>query len=133
MTEIRVRRLMKRRERVNTVQRWLSTSSYGCVSDSFYVYPLFKQTLPCVCACVCVRTCVCVRVCVVFVLLLQRPRHILEACCRGVVAVPRHTSEGDQTDGKWGKEGTEMRKRRISCRLKLLTPTRAHLFMLYHS
>ena len=87
LTGVHVRGLMKRRVTVNIVQRCLS---WVFVTDPFHVCvsPPF-QTFG---------------VCCVFVSLLQRSRHILEACRRGVVAIPRHAPERDQNRQEVGGE-----------------------------
>ena len=130
LTGTHVRRLMKCRVIVNTVQRWVSAFHMGvCVTHPSHVcIPIFKRFFFFffwVCACVCVCVCVCVRV--VLVLLLQCSRHILEARRRGVVAIPRHTPERDQTSRKSGRTGTERKRKKISRFPKLPTRTRMRL------
>lgn len=108
LTGTHVRRLMKCRVIVNTVQRWVSAFHMGvCVTHPSRVcIPIFKRFFWGVCVCVCA--------CVVLILLLQRSRHILEARRCGVVAIPRHTPERDQTSRKSVRTGTERRRKKIS-------------------
>lgn len=113
---------MKCRVIVNTVQRWVSAFHMGvcvwlilllCVSPSSNVF---------------FGACVCVCACIVLILLLQRSRHILEARRCGVVAIPRHTPERDQTSRKSVRTGTERRRKKISWFPKLQTHTRTHTY-----